>query len=213
MGGFIRAVPTRLAVALAAVGLIGAAGGAVAIATGGGSGDVIHACKGKLTGNLRAVSSPDKCRRSERPLSWNKQGPQGPQGETGPGGPSNAFTKTESQQRVANANVELVALELPPGAYTVTASMFAFNASDTGRRLACRVSGGTAPPTGYEQIVPLSGTADAETFSFTTALTVPSTDPTTTVSLDCVLLNSPGDDVIVSNPNLTAIQVETLDVQ
>jgi hypothetical protein len=62
----------------------------------------IYACGQKETGQLRVVSSPDDCRNSEFPVSWNVQGPKGdpgsnglpglagptgPQGPAGPQGP------------------------------------------------------------------------------------------------------------------------------
>jgi hypothetical protein len=46
-------------------------------------GGVIHSCKHKSTGQLRAVADPSRCRKSERPLSWNAVGPAGPQGPAG----------------------------------------------------------------------------------------------------------------------------------
>src|SRR3954452_2660759 len=49
---------------------------------------VIHACMQKKTGRLRVVAGANACRRGERPLSWNAQGPAGPEGATGPAGPS-----------------------------------------------------------------------------------------------------------------------------
>jgi hypothetical protein len=49
-------------------------------------GGVIHSCKHKSTGQLRAVVDPTRCRKSERPLSWNAVGPAGPQGAAGPQG-------------------------------------------------------------------------------------------------------------------------------
>ena len=47
---------------------------------------VVHSCKHRSTGQLRAVAGPSNCRRSERPLSWNAVGPAGPQGPPGPQG-------------------------------------------------------------------------------------------------------------------------------
>jgi hypothetical protein len=51
---------------------------------------VIHSCKHRSTGQLRAVADPGNCRRSERSLSWNAVGPAGPQGPPGPQGDSGA---------------------------------------------------------------------------------------------------------------------------
>jgi hypothetical protein len=47
---------------------------------------VIHSCKHRSTGQLRAVLDPSRCRKSERPLSWNAVGPAGAQGPVGPHG-------------------------------------------------------------------------------------------------------------------------------
>src|SRR5688572_32906275 len=46
----------------------------------------IHACRHRATGQLRFVVAPSRCRKSERPLSWNVTGPAGPQGPPGPQG-------------------------------------------------------------------------------------------------------------------------------
>ena len=43
----------------------------------------IHACKLVPSGLLRIVGEPSDCRRHERHLSWNVQGPAGPQGPPG----------------------------------------------------------------------------------------------------------------------------------
>jgi lamin tail-like protein len=52
---------------------------------------VIHSCRHRLTGQLRAVADPTRCRKSERPLSWNVTGPPGPRGPAGaPGDPGPA---------------------------------------------------------------------------------------------------------------------------
>ena len=75
--------------------------GALALALGGAAfaaqatahrraAGVINACMQKRTGRLRVVSSPGACRKGERPLSWNAQGPAGPPGATGPSGPAGA---------------------------------------------------------------------------------------------------------------------------
>lgn len=45
--------------------------------------NVIYGCVQKVTGNLRIVSSPGRCRPLEAPISFNQAGPQGPQGEKG----------------------------------------------------------------------------------------------------------------------------------
>jgi hypothetical protein len=62
--------------------------GAVGIATAqNGGSDVIRACQAKKTGALRVLGKPSaKCRRGEKALSWNKQGPSGAAGLPGAAG-------------------------------------------------------------------------------------------------------------------------------
>ena len=53
--------------------------------------DTIHACAKKSDGRLRTVDSAAKCKRDERAMQWNVQGPQGSpgaQGQAGPAGPA-----------------------------------------------------------------------------------------------------------------------------
>ncbi len=57
------------------------AGGGYAIAAGSGT---IHACANKRNGSLRLAN---RCRKSEKGLSWNGQGPRGATGATGLQGP------------------------------------------------------------------------------------------------------------------------------
>jgi hypothetical protein len=79
-----------------AVGLItlGALGAGAALADGSPTfiaSDTITACHKSSGKDLRVVSDASKCRRSERVLSWNVQGPPGaagPAGAVGPAGPA-----------------------------------------------------------------------------------------------------------------------------
>jgi hypothetical protein len=71
-----------------AVGLIalGALGASVALADGGPAvvaSDTITACHKWSGKDLRVVSEASKCRRGERVLTWNVQGPPGPPGPAG----------------------------------------------------------------------------------------------------------------------------------
>lgn len=77
--------------AIVAVGLIAVAvTSATALAAGGAKADgVIVACQ-KSSGFLRAVRDASDCRRGERVLTWNKQGPAGARGPAGPQGPQGA---------------------------------------------------------------------------------------------------------------------------
>jgi hypothetical protein len=76
----------RLVIGLAVAALLAAG---VAVATGAipGPSGQITACYQKQSGQLRVVASARQCRRSERTLTWNQQGPQGPTGPAGPAGP------------------------------------------------------------------------------------------------------------------------------
>jgi hypothetical protein len=69
---------------------LGALGAGAALAGGGptnGTSDTITACH-RYGKDLRIVSDASKCRRSERALTWNVQGPAGPAGSPGPAGPA-----------------------------------------------------------------------------------------------------------------------------
>jgi hypothetical protein len=77
-----------------AVGLIalGALGAGAALAGGGppapGSSGTITACHKWGGKDIRVVSDASKCRRGERVLTWNVQGPPGPVGPAGAAGPA-----------------------------------------------------------------------------------------------------------------------------
>jgi hypothetical protein len=80
----------RAAVLVAAA--IAVATGAVIVqgASSQSEAGVIHACKHRSTGQLRAVLDPSRCRKSERRLSWSVTGPAGPQGPAGEPGAAGA---------------------------------------------------------------------------------------------------------------------------
>jgi Lamin Tail Domain/Collagen triple helix repeat (20 copies) len=65
------------------------AGGAVAVSGWPQATATIHACVRK-DGRLRLVAETARCRRHERPISWNVRGPQGAPGAAGPVGPAGA---------------------------------------------------------------------------------------------------------------------------
>ena len=48
--------------------------------------DRIHACVGEGSALIRSIDAGDQCRKNERPLSWNTQGPAGDPGPAGPPG-------------------------------------------------------------------------------------------------------------------------------
>jgi Collagen triple helix repeat (20 copies) len=75
--------PRTIAVGLIAAGLLGcgvAMAGGEPLVSSSGTITVCHKSGGK---DVRLVSDASKCRRSERALSWNAQGPAGPAGAAG----------------------------------------------------------------------------------------------------------------------------------
>jgi hypothetical protein len=79
---------TILLAGAAAVLFVAAGVAWAATAEGEGTATVIHACKHPSGGWLRQVSDATQCRRREKPVSWNIEGPKGEQGDPGaPGAP------------------------------------------------------------------------------------------------------------------------------
>jgi Lamin Tail Domain len=76
--------------ALLVAGLAAVAGAAVVQSASSKQDAVIHACRHKATGQLRAVAGANRCRKSERALSWDVEGPPGAQGPAGPPGEAGA---------------------------------------------------------------------------------------------------------------------------
>ena len=70
---------------VACVTALAVAAGA-ALAQDAGDPTVIHACKHPSGGWLRQVASAAQCRRREKPVSWNVQGPKGDKGDAGEAG-------------------------------------------------------------------------------------------------------------------------------
>jgi hypothetical protein len=70
-----------VSVLVVAVALVAVAGGGAYAATDGGG--KLHGCAAKSNGALRLAM---KCKKSERNVSWNIEGPQGKQGLQGPSG-------------------------------------------------------------------------------------------------------------------------------
>jgi hypothetical protein len=80
----VRGKAITVAVSVAGVVLSATA---VAYATGGLSGDVIHGCYKVRGGELRIAGN---CSHKEKPIAWNVQGPKGDTGATGAQGPKGA---------------------------------------------------------------------------------------------------------------------------
>ena len=119
--------------------LLAGSGYAVASMSGG----AIHACAKKSNGALRVAN---KCKKSERGMSWSIQGPQGPQGAqgargaqgaqgaqgaTGPQGPSAAYSTGSSTSTSSTGNVTVASLALPAGKYVLSASVRAADLNAT----------------------------------------------------------------------------------
>jgi hypothetical protein len=85
MGAKLGWIVAAAAIALTALGGLAAAQGA--------QDETIEACANRKSGLVRVVGEAARCRRNERPVSWNVRGPEGPagpigpQGATGPQGP------------------------------------------------------------------------------------------------------------------------------
>jgi hypothetical protein len=129
----VRATPV---IAAAVTALI--AGGTYALAAGGGA---IHACAGKSDGALRIAR---KCRKSERSVTWNVQGPQGiqgPKGDTGSIGPSNAYSSFKAGPVSLTSTLSTVAkLSIPAaGNYVINAKLVLHDDVNTTVGIQCQL--------------------------------------------------------------------------
>jgi hypothetical protein len=98
--------------------LVVALGGA-AIAAIPDSRGIIHACYHEANGKVRIVESSAECRKQERALDWNQQGPAGP---PGPPGSSGAAAFDEETSEVSTSSNTPVALGGPSVTVTVPPS-------------------------------------------------------------------------------------------
>jgi hypothetical protein len=103
---------TAIAIAALVVALAGVAVAAIPDSEG-----VIHGCYQKRSGALRVVESADDCRATERPLTFNQQGPRG---ATGPPGPPGAGANTRTLDRLTLTDGQSGVL-FTHGAFTFTA--------------------------------------------------------------------------------------------
>ena len=87
-----------LLAALIGIAVLASAGFAVASALPG-TGSTIHACLQKNSGALRVVGSAKDCKKSERAISFAKEGPRGLTGQTGAQGPAGPAGKDGAQGR------------------------------------------------------------------------------------------------------------------
>ena len=80
-GRFTHAGAAAVLAVLVAIG-----GGGHALAASSGSDGVINGCVRKKSGTLRVVNAGVRCRKSERAVTWNQQGPVGASGQDGAAG-------------------------------------------------------------------------------------------------------------------------------
>lgn len=132
----------RMLAALAAVSVAVVVGGGIAVAAGAtlpfsGDGNTINGCYTAL-GELKLLTpTHPSCKSGYTPIQWNAtgpqgpqgsagpQGPQGPQGEQGPAGASDVYVNY-GFWAIPNGQTDTVAtVSLPPGLYTLNASVFA----------------------------------------------------------------------------------------
>lgn len=82
---------TSILVGALVVAVVAALTVAVSSATGAGRpGAVVTVCAGKADGSLRLVDKRTSCRRSERPVTWNRRGVPGSDGVDGTNGADGA---------------------------------------------------------------------------------------------------------------------------
>jgi hypothetical protein len=98
-------------------------GGAYAIGAIPDSNGVIHACVKKKSGTLRAVKGT-KCRKKERPISWNRTGPPGSDGARGKDGTDGVDGSPAASTISGNSDVtlDLNIHRLPLSGFTPSAS-------------------------------------------------------------------------------------------
>lgn len=114
---FSSSVAAILAASLVAVGVAGLV--AVASASIPSSDGTIEACYQKNNGNLRVVDEGQFCRNSEKPISWNQQGPKGePGGQGSPGDLSSLEGMT--CQRGSEEGTVAVSVDAETGVITMT---------------------------------------------------------------------------------------------
>lgn len=105
--------------------------GAIALtATGAFAGDaVINACAQKHGGALRTIAAGKTCKKSERAISWSRQGPAGKDGTNGKDGTAVAYAHVLSDGMLDTANSRNVSASsrLTTGEYCYTATVRVHN--------------------------------------------------------------------------------------
>jgi hypothetical protein len=115
----------------------------VAIASEARGGGTLHACAAKHGGALRIAKS---CKSSERAVTWNVTGPKGargPKGKAGADGSGPAYTAREVGLIAAPSGTPaaITHVTLPPGDYTVVATLNASTSNVGGDNGFCELGG------------------------------------------------------------------------
>jgi hypothetical protein len=109
---------------------------AVFIALGGASYAAIKLPKNSVgTKQLKkGAVTPAKFSPAAKSRLVGPTGPAGPRGESGPRGPSNAYYASNNDESLHS---KTISLNVPPGNYIVSASMYAFNREAKEGRVGC----------------------------------------------------------------------------
>jgi hypothetical protein len=154
--------------------------------------DIINACVATAGGRVRVVDAGAACKRKERSLSWNAQGPAGDPGTPGQPGPKGdpgdpATSGPPSCRTIGRLTVAGITGDGPTGSMLVYAYRLAFQPSaggppnilefsvtkpvDAGSLgLAQAAIAGTIAPTGKLEIFAADGATVQTTYTFTLAI-------------------------------------------
>ena len=210
-----RNLRRRVWLASCVAGAAGLVAGAVpALALSGSLPVVFHACVTNRTGAIRIVSASTSCATGQHKIFWNQTGPRGPRGPKGPPGPVAAYESQVVVNVLLNASSEttVASLNLPAGKFVISAASLAGFS-------------GTAPavdgvecdilsPEGGNAVaatnVNLNQDAGEAVGNADVALTTAFTTGGGTMIFECI---DTTDQAAMSNTTLTAVRVNTLNVQ
>jgi hypothetical protein len=181
------------------------------------SADVFGACIRTSTGRVRGSSitlgTPACKEGKETAVAWNDVGPEGPEGPAGPEGPVGPSMAFSTSQLVGEdlpipvpfAGVDVAQLDLPAGAYVVTASLYLTNDAVTDGIALCILVLGDENAIVIDTQAPHQAVSQA--LSVAAQLDAPGT-----ATLSCNN-NGIGGNLAIQTYNLNAVQVDTIDVQ
>ena len=194
-----------------------AAGSITAYASIPDSGGTIHSCYSQATGTWRPIDTettpPDMCKRGEKELDWNTQGPAG---QPGADGVENAyFTSMDDHVDLpAGGFTTVLTLDLPAGSYAISSETNLGNFSGERVPVLCAIY---APNGALNTIIQIAGIAsfpgaggDATTLNGSALITLPQPD---TVKLQCESNTGDGAQAFVEGRQLTALSVSHVNVQ